>query len=90
MTATERKNMIDRMVSMEGIINRIKDRLKKPELDDPEMTEYELNRLKTAIYNFKKVQLPKILKNEKAGSNSNAGNTKQSTHKKPKTKTVHR
>lgn len=89
MTATERKNMIDRIASMEGIVHRIRIRLEKPDDDDPEITEYELNRLKTAIHNFKKVQLPKILKNEKAVPTPTVGTTNHSTPTKRKTKTVH-
>lgn len=65
MTSIERKNMLDRIESMIGLLHRVKERLKKPTEDDPDNTEYDLNRLKTAIYNFKKVQLPKITKYEK-------------------------
>lgn len=50
---------------MQAMLKGLKERLNKPELDDPEQTEYTLNRLKTAIHNFKKVQLPKIQTHEK-------------------------
>ncbi len=88
MTASERKSILDRISAMEGTLKRIRERLSNPEKDDPEMTEYDLNRLKTAIHNFKKVQLPKITPNEKSNM-SHSRNSASSQPTKPKPNPVH-
>jgi hypothetical protein len=79
MTATERQNMLARIDSMLGLLQRVKNQLTNPTEDDPETTEYDLNRLRTAIYNFKKVQLPKITKyeNKTTGTDGRALNQPQ-------------
>jgi hypothetical protein len=87
MTSLELKLAIERISKMETLCQKIRQGLEDPDQVDPDKIEYDLNRIKTAIYNFKQVQLPKLKTNEKEPFNPTAtrpGHVPYHSRRKPK------
>lgn len=60
MTRRTKEELQARISSMRRILSEIDEQIIDEEPDKSGRIEYQLNRLRIAIYNFKRIQLPKI------------------------------